>query len=69
MQHARDFEPNVSDFATDCFGTWRIGGNMFCREPRIGMREILSQMSPILRQIVLGVQDEYMGDAGEVGWC
>jgi len=42
---------------------------MFCREPRIGMREILSQMSPILRQIVLGVQDEYMGDAGEVGWC
>ena len=32
---------------------------MFCREPRIGMREILRKMSPILRQIVLGVQDEY----------
>ena len=59
LQHARDFEENVSDFATDCFGTWQIGGNMFCREPRIGMREILRKMSPILRQIVLAVQDEY----------
>ena len=31
---------------------------MFCREPRIGMRGILSQMCPILRQIVLGVEEE-----------
>ena len=31
---------------------------MSCRERRIGMREILSTMSPILRQIVLGVQEE-----------
>ena len=64
-----DFEQNVSDFATDFFGTWRIGGKIFGGGRRIGMREILSKMSPILRQIVLGVQDEYMGDAGEVGWC
>ena len=33
-------------------------GMIFCREPRIGMREILSTMCPILRQIVLGVEEE-----------
>ena len=31
---------------------------MFCRERRIGMRWILSKMSPILRQIFCGVQEE-----------
>ena len=51
LQNARDFEQNVSDFATHFFVTWRMVGMMFCRERRIGMRWILSKMCPILRHI------------------
>ena len=58
MQNAMDFEQNVSDFATDFFGTWRIGGKIFGGGRRIGMREILSKMCPILRQIFFGGRKE-----------
>ena len=40
-------------------------GMMFCRERRIGTREILSKMCPISRHIFCGVQEEDMVTRGK----